>query len=70
VIWDIYGNDDFQKLRSSYLRGASGYLLVADGTRRATLNTAEELRRLTEDHIGRVPFVLAVNKADCAAVAD
>ena len=27
VIWDIYGHDDFQKLRTSYLRGASGYLL-------------------------------------------
>jgi hypothetical protein len=64
VIWDIYGHDDFQKLRLSYLRGASGYLLVADGTRRATLETVDDLRRLTEDAIGRVPFVLAVNKAD------
>ena len=64
VIWDIYGHDDFQKLRMSYVRGASGYLLVADGTRRATLDTAGELRRLTEDAIGPVPFVLAVNKAD------
>ena len=35
VIWDIYGEDDFQKVRMSYLRGASGYLLVADGTRRS-----------------------------------
>ena len=34
VIWDIYGEDDFQKVRMSYLRGASGYLLVVDGTRR------------------------------------
>lgn len=64
VLWDIYGQDDFQKLRVSYLRGASGYLLVADGTRRATLETADDLRRLAEDAIGRVPFVLAVNKAD------
>jgi small GTP-binding protein len=64
VIWDIYGHDDFQKLRLSYLRGASGYLLVADGTREATLDTADELQRLAEDTIGRVPFVLAINKAD------
>jgi small GTP-binding protein len=64
VIWDIYGHDDFQKLRVSYLRGASGYLLVADGTRRATLDTAVELQRLAQDTIGRVPFVFAVNKAD------
>ena len=38
--WDLHGEDDFQKVRMSYLRGASGYLLVADGTRRATLDTA------------------------------
>ena len=64
VIWDIYGHDDFQKLRSSYLRGASGYLFVADGTRRATLDTVDELRRLTDANAGGAPFVLAVNKAD------
>lgn len=64
VIWDIYGHDDFQKLRVSYLRGAAGYLLVADGTRRATLDTAMEVQRLAEETIGRVPFILAVNKAD------
>jgi small GTP-binding protein len=64
VIWDIYGQDDFQKLRLSYLRGASGYILVADGTRRATLDTAVEVQRLAEETLGRVPFILAVNKAD------
>ena len=64
VIWDIYGHDDFQKLRVSYLRGASGYLLVADGTRRATLDTAIEVQRIAEDALGPVPFILAVNKAD------
>ena len=64
VIWDIYGHDDFQKLRVSYLRGASGYLLVADGTRPDTLETVDDLQRVAEDAVGRVPFVLAVNKAD------
>ncbi len=64
VIWDMYGHDDFQKLRVSYLRGASGYLLVADGTRRATLDTVMEVQRLAEETLGRVPFILAVNKAD------
>jgi small GTP-binding protein len=64
VIWDIYGHDDFQKMQRSYLRGASGYLLVADGTRRSTLDTADDLHRLADGAIGRVPFVLAVNKAD------
>ena len=67
VIWDIYGHDDFQKLRVSYLRGASGYILVADGTRRETLETAFEVQRLAEEALGPVPFILAVNKADLRA---
>lgn len=66
VIWDIYGEDDFQKVRTSYLRGAAGYLLVVDGTRRATLDTALGLQTAAEQTIGRVPFVLIVNKADLA----
>jgi small GTP-binding protein len=64
IIWDIYGEDDFQKLRLSYLRGASGYLLVMDGTRRATLDTAVALQASAEQAIGPVPFVLVVNKSD------
>jgi small GTP-binding protein len=64
VVWDLYGEDDFQKVRLSYLRGAAGYLLVADGTRRATLETAIALREAADRTIGRVPFLLLVNKAD------
>jgi small GTP-binding protein len=66
VIWDVYGHDDFQKLRVSYLRGTSGYLLVADGTRADTFDTALEVQRLVTDSIGEVPFIFALNKADLA----
>jgi small GTP-binding protein len=64
MLWDIYGQDEFQTVRDSYLRGASGYLLVADGTRHATLETAATLQRQAESVIGRVPFLLLLNKAD------
>ena len=36
LLWDLYGEDDFQKLKLSYLRGASGYFLVVDPTRPAS----------------------------------
>ena len=67
MIWDLYGEDDFQKVRTSYLRGSSGFLLVADGTRRSTLATAIALQETAERAVGRVPFLLLVNKVDLTA---
>src|SRR5271165_197711 len=64
VLWDIYGEDDFQKMHWSYLRGSSGYLLVADGTRRATLDRALELEDRARVEIGAVPFIFVLNKYD------
>ena len=66
LLWDIYGQDEFQTVKSAYLRGASGYLLVADGTRAATLETARSLQKTAEGVVGRVPFVLVLNKIDLA----
>jgi len=64
IIWDIHGEDDFQKMNLSYLRGASGYLLVVDGTRRGTLDTAMSLHHTAQKTLGKVPCMMAVNKAD------
>jgi signal recognition particle receptor subunit beta len=50
----------------SYVRGAGGYLLVADGTRRATLDVACRLQETVTREIGAVPFVLLINKSDLA----
>jgi small GTP-binding protein len=66
VLWDLYGEDDFQKMRWSYLKGASGYLLVADGTRAATLEKATELEERVRKEAGTLPFVFVVNKCDLA----
>jgi small GTP-binding protein len=67
VLWDIHGEDEYQTVRDSYLRGASGYLLVADGTRHATLDSATALQRKAEAVVGHVPFLLLLNKADLNA---
>ena len=64
IIWDIHGDDEFQSLNSSHLRGMSGYLLVADGTRAVTLERAVELQQRVQEVVGPVPFVLALNKID------
>jgi small GTP-binding protein len=64
VIWDLAGDDDFQRLQTSYLRGTGGYLLVADGTRAVTLDHVMEIQLRVAEAVGTVPFVLALNKAD------
>ena len=64
IVWDLHGEDDFQKLHMSYLRGSSGYLLVVDSTRRSTLETALMLHAKAKWAIGNVPAMLVVNKSD------
>ncbi len=64
MLWDIYGEDDFQKIKMSFLTGSSGYFLVVDGTRKATLETACKLQQSAEGAVGKVPFSLLLNKAD------
>lgn len=66
VIWDLSGEDEFQSVRVSYLRGASGFLLVADGTRASTLAVARDLEVSVERVVGAIPFVLILNKDDLA----
>jgi small GTP-binding protein len=64
MVWDIHGQDEFQEVRASYLRGMAGYFLVVDGTRPETLSVAMELHKLATDAVGNVPFVILLNKSD------
>lgn len=64
MLWDLYGEDEFQHVRESYLRGSSGYILVIDGTRKATLDTARLLQQTVVRTVGPLPFVAIINKSD------
>jgi len=66
MLWDLYGEDEFQRLRMSYLRGASGFLFVADGTRRATLDKVLAIKEEAEKALGPANFIVALNKSDLA----
>jgi small GTP-binding protein len=66
ILWDIEGTETEFELRKSYLRGAAGYLLVADGTRQDTLYKALALQTRVEEIVGPLPFLLLMNKADLA----
>jgi hypothetical protein len=64
ILWDLAGEDDLASLRLSYLRGAAGYVLVADGTRPATIEMALAIRLRVEAEYGALPFAMLINKRD------
>jgi len=64
VIWDIAGEDEVSAVRTSYLRGAAGYLLVIDVTRGQTLEVARSIQARVASEIGNIPFLCLLNKTD------
>lgn len=64
ILWDIAGSDGLSTVTASYLRGAAGYLLVVDGTRKPSWDAALNLQQLVNSQIGNKPFILLLNKAD------
>jgi len=64
IIWDVAGAEEFGAKEFAYLRGASGFLFVADGTREHTLTSAQNLRKQIGEKYGVLPAVLLLNKRD------
>jgi small GTP-binding protein len=65
VIWDIAGKNALDSIKLSYLQGAAGVILVADGTREVTLRSALYLlMQARQETHSELPAVLFVNKFD------
>lgn len=64
LLWDVYGEDNHQKVLPAYLRGMAGYLLVVDPTRPNTFKSALSLHQLVNETLGPKPFILVMNKSD------
>ena len=64
MVWDIVGKDKFTTLDENYLKGSSGYLLVADSTRKKTLDAVFELHEYMQNNFEQLPFNLLFNKID------
>jgi len=64
ILWDVAGSQEFNQLRASYLRGASGVVLVCDLTRPETFHHLpsywDDLRQICPT----AQVVLAANKED------
>jgi hypothetical protein len=64
VLWDIAGKSALDTLNQSYVRGASGLILVCDGTREPTLRSALYLLMQAKALLKDPAAVLLVNKLD------
>ncbi len=64
VIWDVEGREDVILYKDTYLRGISGYFLVADGTRPKTMNSVKNIHNFMAKNFRGVPACLLLNKAD------
>jgi len=64
LVWDLAGSEAFDQMRASYLRDASGAVLVCDLTRPETLTNlsgyVDAMRQVSPD----ARFVVAANKLD------
>ncbi len=67
MLWDLAGQDEVTPVDLRRCRGSAGLILVADGCRAHTLDTALQLSRAADSIVdAATPRVLAVNKADLA----
>jgi small GTP-binding protein len=71
VIWDMEGAETGDELAdlvtsrmAAYLQGVDGVMLVADGTRTITVDTALQLHRWLLGKWPGVPAILLLNKSD------
>jgi len=66
IVWDIAGQDAYEKTRIKYYDGCSGALLVYDITRYNTFNSIEQkwINDFSKHVKSNIPYVLIGNKID------
>src|SRR3989449_11625997 len=70
TIWDIMAEKGFREmLKDAYFYGTNGVLAVVDLSRRRTLDDLDDWVDGVEHEVGKVPVVIAVNKADLTSGA-
>ncbi len=64
MVWDIQGEDRYDKVLVSFLKGIAGYILVVDVTQPESVAVASELEKRVETFFGHVPYILVYSKCD------
>ena len=65
IIWDILGQKEYKRIRTSSFKGCTGALAVCDCTRDDTLQSLDEYWiPALKKQVGDVPIILLINKTD------
>lgn len=64
LLWDIHGEDDYQKVNPSYLIGSSGCFIVIDGTRKTSLDIGMKLISMVKKATPEAVVMILINKTD------
>jgi len=64
MIWDVAGAEEHFSVPTAYVRGAAGFVVVADGTRADTFDVAASIVEQMDRDLGPLPLVFVVNKKD------
>ncbi|MEA3334505.1 MAG: Rab family GTPase [Chloroflexota bacterium] len=64
MLWDLAGSQEFIRVQNSYLRGASGALLVADLSRPETFASLISYAGTLRDLNSEISLVILANKLD------
>lgn len=64
MLWDIEGRTEFKPIFKQYLLGAKGFIVVADISRRDTLDSIKKHIELCHSIVKDAPIAIAINKSD------
>jgi len=64
IIWDVAGEEELETIKTSYLKGAHGFLLVTDLTREKTYSKINKDIAYMQNIVGDVPYLTIGNKSD------
>jgi len=64
MLWDIEGKAEYKPIYKQYLMGAKAFIIVADLSRRDTIETIKNYINLCQEIVKDAPVCIALNKSD------
>jgi len=64
IVWDLQGEDRYNKIMPAFLKGIAGYFLVVDASKAQTAEVAVDIQQRVAQVASQIPFILVLSKCD------